>query len=57
VRQTIKHNMLLMPIQAVILINYVILVQIKGGSVAEWLACWTHAQKGLGSNRSRDVVG
>jgi len=23
-----------------------------GGSVAEWLACWTQAQKGLGSNRS-----
>jgi len=21
-------------------------------SVAEWLACWTQAQKGLGSNRS-----
>ena len=28
-----------------------------GGSVAEWLPCWTHAQKGPGSNRSRDVVG
>ena len=25
-----------------------------GGSVAEWLACWTQAQKGPGSNRSRD---
>jgi len=24
----------------------------KGGSVAEWLACWTQAQKSLGSNRS-----
>jgi len=22
------------------------------GSVADWLACWTQAQKGLGSNRS-----
>jgi len=22
-----------------------------------WLACWTQAQKGLGSNRSRDAVG
>ena len=32
-------------------------VQLKGGSVAEWLACWTQAQKGLGSNRSRDAVG
>jgi len=28
-----------------------------GGSVAEWLACWTRVQKGLGSNRSRDAVG
>ena len=28
----------------------------KGGSVAEWLACWTQAQKGLSSNRSRDAV-
>jgi len=27
------------------------------GSVAEWLACWTEAQKGPGSNRSRDAVG
>ena len=24
--------------------------------VAEWLACWTLAQKGLGSNHSRDTV-
>ena len=29
----------------------------KGGSVAERLACWTQAQKGPGSNRSRDAVG
>ena len=29
----------------------------EGGSVAEWLACWTQAQKGPGSNRSRDAVG
>jgi len=28
-----------------------------GGSVAEWLACWIQAQKGLGSNRSLDAVG
>ena len=27
------------------------------GSVAEWLACLTQAQKGSGSNRSRDAVG
>ena len=25
-------------------------------TVAEWLACWTKAQKGPGSNRSRDAV-
>jgi len=30
---------------------------IGGGSVAEWLACWTQAQKGPVSNRSRDAVG
>jgi len=28
-----------------------------GDSVAEWLACWTQAQYGLGSNRSRDAGG
>jgi len=28
-----------------------------GGSIAEWLACWTQAQKGPGSNRCRDAVG
>jgi len=28
-----------------------------GGLVAEWLACWTQAQTGPGSNRSRDAVG
>jgi len=27
-----------------------------GGSVAEWLACWTRAQKGPGPNRSHDAV-
>jgi len=26
-------------------------------SVAEWLACWTQAQEGLGSNSSCDTVG
>ena len=30
---------------------------IRCGSVAEWLACWTQAQKGPGSNRSCDAVG
>ena len=33
------------------------LVYVMGGSVAEWLACWTQAQKGPGSNHSRDAVG
>ena len=28
-----------------------------GGSVVEWLACWTQAQKGLGSNCRRDAAG
>jgi len=28
----------------------------EGGSVAEWLACWTQAHYGLGSNHSRDAV-
>jgi len=31
--------------------------RLLGGSVAEWLARWTQAQKGPGSNRSRDAVG
>jgi len=29
---------------------------VKSHSVAEWLACWTQAQKGPGSNRRRDAV-
>jgi len=29
----------------------------RGGSVAEWLAWWTQAQKDPGSNRSPDAVG
>jgi len=29
----------------------------RNGSVAEWLACWTQAQKDPSSNRSRDAVG
>ena len=33
------------------------LCDVRGSSVAEWLACWTQAQKGLGSNLSRDPVG
>jgi len=30
---------------------------VTGGSVAESLACWTQARKGMGSDRSRDAVG
>jgi len=29
----------------------------QGGSVAEWLACWTQAQKGLGWRRGVVVSG
>ena len=29
----------------------------KFETVAEWLVCWTQAQKGPGSNHSRDAVG
>ena len=36
---------------------YIMYFYFKGGSVAEWLACWTQAQKGPGSNRSRNAVG
>ena len=28
-----------------------------GGLVAEWLVCWSQAQKGPGSNRSHDAAG
>jgi len=31
-------------------------VTVDSGSVAEWLACWTQAQKVLSSNRSRDAA-
>jgi len=37
-------------------LNYVITLPVSIGSAAEWLACWTKAQKGPGSNRSRDAV-
>jgi len=29
----------------------------RGGSVGEWLACWTQAQNDPGSNHSRGAVG
>ena len=29
---------------------------VMAGSVAEWLACWTQAQKGPSSNRSREAA-
>jgi len=32
------------------------LLKTSSGSVAEWLASWTQAQKDPGSNRSRDAV-
>ena len=39
------------------LTKFSILIVNQGGLVAEWLACWTQAQKGLGSNHSCDAVG
>jgi len=42
--------------QLYLLMVILLLSVIKDGSVAEWLVCWTQAQKGLGSNRSRDAV-
>ena len=38
-------------------LQFLVLIAHKAGSVAELLACWTQAQKGPGSNRSRDAVG
>jgi len=38
-------------LSAIFFVHYTVL----GGSVAEWLACWTQAQKGLGSHRSGDL--
>jgi len=43
--------------EAVSLSQHKLTVAHLGGSVAEWLACWTQARKVLGSNRSRDAVG
>jgi len=37
--------------------NYPLVITPRGGTVAEWLACWTQAEKGVGSNRSREAVG
>ena len=39
------------------LLQYYTATGAEGWLGAEWLACWTQAQKGLGSNRSRDAVG
>ena len=30
---------------------------LQGGSVAEWLACWTQTQKGPGSNPAATLSG
>jgi len=38
-------------------VNIITFVASSGRSVADWLACWTQAQKGPRSNRSRDAVG
>jgi len=40
-----------------LLVSTISLSNYKCGLVAEWLVCWTQAQKGPGSNRSHDAVG
>ena len=48
---------LLSDLRALHIMNCALIDNSSGGSVAEWLACWTQAQKGLGSNHSHDAVG
>jgi len=50
VRQLRKHDIVAVG-------QFVSVPCLLGGSVADRLACWTQAQKGLGLNRSRDAVG
>jgi len=50
VRQLRKHDIVAVG-------QFVSVRCLLGNSVADWLACWTQAQKGLRSNRSRDAVG
>jgi len=38
------------------LVDFIAGLLMQGGSVAEWLACLTQAQKDLGSNHSRETV-
>ena len=49
-----RHQHLLHPLTPHIMPRY---THKQGSSAAEWLVCWTQAQKGPGSNRSRDAVG
>jgi len=42
---------------AIFVILFIDTVHLSGDSVAEWLACWTQAQKSPGSNRSHDAIG
>ena len=44
-------------LRSVFFINSCNNIHNRGDSVAKWLACWTRAQNGPGSNRSRDAVG
>ena len=39
------------------LLLVLLFLPVYSDSVAEWLACWTQAQKGLRSNHSRNAVG
>jgi len=45
-----------MKISSIVIIVIIHCKCIKGGSVAEWFACWTQAPKSMGSKRSRDAV-
>ena len=50
------HLDLSSPLSRSIIAKFTCLLSVLCGSVAEWLACWTQAQKGLGSNRCRVTV-
>jgi len=47
----------LLPSTSLVAIVISVCISSVGGSIAEWLDCWTEAQKGPGSYRSRDAVG
>ena len=52
-----RHQLAGIDTRRVSLATFTLFPLITSPPVAEWLACWTQAQKGLGSNRSRNAVG